>query len=58
MKRITVEYNPDYQKESKEARILLDECLNLLNKIPNRKYRPKISKNTYEMASKIQQHLK
>lgn len=46
------------EEAKKKADILLEECLYLLNKIPNRKYRPKSFSNTYELASKISEYLK
>ena len=56
--KIVIEKKENYKEQCKEASILLDECLHLLNQIPNRRYRPKSSKNTYELASKIQNYLK
>ena len=55
---IIIEKKEDPKKDCKEANILLQECLWLLNKIPNRKYRPKGYKTSYDVCSAIEKHLK
>lgn len=37
---------------------LLRECLYLLNEIPNKKYKPKSYKDSYELASVIEKYIK
>lgn len=47
--------NPEFVDKSKK---LLEECLYLLNEIPNRKYKPKGFTDSYELASEINKFLK
>ena len=55
---IIIEKTEDVKKDCKEANLLLQECLYLLNKVPNRKYRPKSFKDSYAICSAIEKHLK
>jgi hypothetical protein len=56
-------YKPEATKlaviiDNEEAKNLLEECLYLLNEIPNKKYKPKSYKDSYELASVISKYLK
>jgi len=62
-----VELYNNYKPDMKEKKLifdenngldLLEECLYLLNEIPNKKYKPKSFKDNYELASAIGKYLK
>lgn len=55
MNDFVVVKNPETFYETKK---LLEECLYLLNEIPNKKYKPKTFKDSYELASEINKLLK
>lgn len=55
---IIIERTDNPKKDCKDANVLLQECLYLLNKVPNRKYRPKSFKESYDLCSAIEKHLK